>query len=124
MNNFVIKFEDLNFKINPPTFNEFLKTEVKCKPIDIEKITKTINSKKLEFTIKESTDKVTYENFIRWKNIINEQNNGYCDSVIIRKLTKPYPYKSKRKRLVKKWWDYHSKLVTLNNVMITESIKK
>ena len=74
MNDFVIKFEDLNFKINPPTFNEFLKTEVKCKAIDIEKITKTIDSKKLEFTIKESTDTVIYENFMKWKNIIAEQN--------------------------------------------------
>ena len=109
MNDFVIKFEDLNFKINPP--------------IDIEKITKTIDSKKLEFTIKESTDTVIYENFMKWKNIIAEQNNNCFNDVVIRKFTKPYPYKSKRKRLVKKWWKNHSELIKLHNVKIEPNIK-
>ena len=112
-----------DIKINPPTFNEFLKTEIKCSQIDIEKINKTINSKKLELTIKESDlDKSVVDNFMKWVNIIRNQNNVY-DKVMIRKLTKRYPYKSKRKRLIKKWWKNHSELIELNNVTLTPNIK-
>lgn len=117
-------YNNWNIKINPPTFKEFLKTEVKCKPIDIEKINKTINSKELELTIKESDlDKSVVDNFMKWVNVIRNQNN-ICDKVVINKLTKPYPYKSKKKRLVKKWWKNHSELIKLNNVIITENIKQ
>lgn len=117
-------YNNWNIKINPPTFKEFLKTEVKCKPIDIEKINKTINSKELELTIKESDlDKSVVDDFMKWVNVIRNQNN-ICDKVVINKLTKPYPYKSKKKRLVKKWWKNHSELIKLNNVIITENIKQ
>ena len=113
-----------DIKINPPTFNEFLKTEIKCSPIDIEKINKTINSKELELTIKESDlDKSVVDNFMKWVNIIRNQND-ICNKVVINKLTKPYPYKSKKKRLVKKWWKNHSELVELNNITITPNIKQ
>ena len=113
-----------NFEINPPTFNEFLKTEIKCSPIDIEKINKTINSKKFELTIKESDlNKSVVDNFMKWGNIIRNQNNVY-DKVMIRKLTKRYPYKSKRKRLVKKWLKNHSELIELNNVTLTPNIEQ
>ena len=117
-------YDKWNIKINPPTFNEFLKTEVKCLPIDIEKINKTINSKEFELTIKDSDlDKSFVDNFMKWVNIIRNQNDVY-DKVMIKKLTKRYPYKSKRKRLIKKWWKHHSELIELNNVTITPNIKQ
>lgn len=113
-----------DIKINPPTFNEFLKTEVKYSSIDIEKINKTINSKEFELTIEKSNlDKSVMDNFMKWVNIIRNQNN-ICDKVVINKLTKPYPHKSKKKRLVKKWWKNHSELIELNNVIITPNIKQ
>lgn len=117
-------YNNWNIKINPPTFNKFLKTEIKCSSIDIEKINKTINSKELELTIKESDlDKSVVDNFMKWVNIIRNQND-ICDKVVINKLTKPYPYKSKKKRLVKKWWKNHSEFIELNNVIITPNIKQ
>ena len=115
-------YDKWSIKINPPTFNEFLKTEIKCSQIDIEKINKTINFKEFELAIKDS-DKSFVDNFMEWVNIIRNQNNVY-DKVMIKKLTKRYPYKSKRKRLIKKWWKHHSELIELNNVTITPNIKQ
>ena len=81
-----------------------------------------LNFKEFELAIKDS-DKSFVDNFMEWVNIIRNQNNVY-DKVMIKKLTKRYPYKSKRKRLIKKWWKHHSELIELNNVTITPNIKQ
>ena len=71
-----------------------------------------------------STNKALHD----WVNSILEINeNTVFDTLECRVLvlTKPYPYKSKKKRLVKKWFDKHSevknvKLEIKNGVEIYE----
>lgn len=129
MDKYDIKINDnflntISYKTTPPTFNEFLKTELECSPKLIETTNKRISSKKFNLEIKDCIkDKDIYNNFLKWKDIINTQNKNNCfDKVVIRKLNKSYPYKSKRKRHVMKWWKKHSELVELHNVIITPKI--
>ena len=60
-----------------------------------------------------STAQVIY-NWVKYIEEINE--NTILDTVECRVLTKPYPYKSKKKRLVKKWWNKHSEIRVYKNV--------
>ena len=123
MNEYIAQLDGFNFKINPPSFNNFLKDEMKFNSEKIKKINHTIQSKEFELEIKESDlPKNVIDNFMRWVNCINNQNSKY-DSVVIRKLIKPYPYKSKKRRIVKKWWKNHSELIELNDVKINMEIK-
>ena len=55
--------------------------------------------------------------FMKWFYMV--QGKGFHkenNKIVFRKLTKPYPYKSKKKRIINKWWKNHSELITLNNV--------
>ena len=61
----------------------------------------------------DSTNQALYD----WVKSISKINeNTVFDTVECRVLTKPYPYKSKKKRLVKKWWDKHSEIRVYKNV--------
>ena len=61
----------------------------------------------------DSTNQALYD----WVKSISEINeNTVFNTVECRVLTKPYPYKSKKKRLVKKWWNKHSELRVYKNM--------
>ena len=61
----------------------------------------------------DSTNKMLYN----WVKSISEINETTVfDKVECRVLTKSYPYKSKKKRFVKKWWDKHSEIRVYENV--------
>lgn len=61
----------------------------------------------------DSTNQALYD----WVKSISKINeNTVFDTVECRVLTKSYPYKSKKKRLVKKWWDKHSEIRVYKNV--------
>lgn len=63
----------------------------------------------------DSTNKALYD----WVKSISEINeNTVFDTLKCRVLTKPYPYKSKKKRVVKKWWDKHSEIKVYENVKL------
>lgn len=63
-----------------------------------------------------STNNMLYD----WIKSISEDinENTVFDILKCRVLTKPYPYKSKKKRLVKKWWDKHSEIRVYKNVKL------
>lgn len=127
MNNYVWNLNDFNLKVNPPSFNDFLKDEMEFNSEKIKKINHIIQRKEFKLEIKESDlHKDVIDNFMWWVHIINNQNienSNKFDKVVIRKLTKLYPYKSKKKRIVKKWWKNHSELVELNDVAIDMEMK-
>ena len=64
----------------------------------------------------DSTNNMLYD----WMKSISEDinENTIFDTLKCRVLTKPYPYKSKKKRLVKKWWDKHSEIRVYENVKL------
>ena len=111
------------FKINPPSFNDFIKNGIKLdlNPIEIKNLNenfKSIQNKNFSMTIKDKDNDINItNNFIKWFYMI--QGKGFHkenNKIVFRKLTKPYPYKSKKKRIINKWWKNHSELITLNNV--------
>lgn len=55
-----------------------------------------------------------------WMKSISEDinENTVFDELKCKVLTKSYPYKSKKKRLVKKWWDKHSEIKVYKNVKL------
>lgn len=64
-------------------------------------------------------DDSTNKMWCDWIKSISEINeNTVFDTLKCRVLTKPYPYKSKKKRLVKKWWDKHSEIRVYKNVKL------
>ena len=66
----------------------------------------------------DSTNQALYD----WVKSISKINeNTVFDTVECRVLTKPYPYKSKKKRLVKKWWNKHSEIRVYKNVNYLQS---
>lgn len=74
--------------------------------------TPKVNNLNLSFK-DDSTNKRLYD----WVEFISEINeNTVFDTLECRVLTKPYPYKSKKKRFVKKWWDKHSEIRVYENV--------
>lgn len=84
-----------------------------------------IKSMKLLSTPKVNDFSISFENdstnnmLYDWMKSISEINeNTVFDTVEGRVLTKPYPYKSKKKRLVKKWWDKHSEIRVYENVKL------
>ena len=61
----------------------------------------------------DSTNQALYD----WVKSISKINeNTVFDTVECRVLTKLYPYKSKKKRLIKKWWNKHSEIRVYKNV--------
>lgn len=56
-----------------------------------------------------------------WLNKVSIDNDNIIDEVNAKVLTKPYPYKSKKKRLVKKWWNKHSEIRVYKNVKLEPS---
>ena len=65
-------------------------------------------------------DDSTNQAFYNWMKSISEDinENTIFDTLKYRVLTKPYPYKSKKKRLIKKWWDKHSEIKVYKNVKL------
>ena len=63
-------------------------------------------------------DDSTYQMLYDWMKLISEDinENTVFDELKCKVLTKSYPYKSKKKRLVKKWWDKHSEIRVYKNV--------
>lgn len=113
------------FKINPPSFNDFINNNNKIKlnlnPIEIKNLNenfKSIQNKNFSMTIKDKDNDINITNhFMKWFYMV--QGKGFHkenNKIVFRKLTKPYPYKSKKKRIINKWWKNHSELITLNNV--------
>ena len=76
--------------------------------------TPKVNNLNLSFK-DDSTNKRLHD----WVKSISEINeNTVFDTLKCRVLMKPYPYKSKKKRLVKKWWDKHSEIRVYKNVKL------
>ena len=65
-------------------------------------------------------DNSTYNMLYDWMKSISEDinENTVFNTLKCRVLIKPYPYKSKKKRLVKKWWDKHSEIKVYKNVKL------
>lgn len=84
-----------------------------------------VKSTKLPTTPKVNTFNISFEDdstnkiFYAWMKSISEINeNTVFDELKCKVLTKPYPYKSKKKRLIKKWWDKHSEIRVYKNVKL------
>ena len=115
--------DNWTFKINPPSFDEFLKSnEIKISPnFNLNENMKSIQNKNFKMTIKnEDIETSVTDSFMCWFYAIQSLNGNKiyqdCDKVIIRKLIRPYPYKSKKRRIIKKWWKNHSELIELHDV--------
>lgn len=105
--NYEIKIENLPLKVETDLNNLNIKS-IKSLP------TPKVNNLNLSFK-DDSTNKRLYD----WVKSISEINeNTVFDTLKCRVLTKPYPYKSKKKRLVKKWWDKHSEIRVYENVKL------
>lgn len=98
--------------------NSPLKVETDLNNLNIKSIKSQSIPKVNDFSISfedGSTNKMLHD----WMKSISEINeNSVFDTVECRVLTKPYPYKSKKKRLVKKWWDKHSEIRVYKNVKL------
>ena len=81
---------------------------------DIERI-QVSTSKVVDFNISLKDDSID-RMFFDWVNQSLIEKDTVLDEVHVRTLTKPYPYKSKKKRLIKKWWDKHSEIKVYKNV--------
>lgn len=68
-----------------------------------------------DFNISFKDDSTCQELFDLMNNSLIEKD-AIFDEVRLRVLTKSYPYKSKKKRLVKKWWNKHSEIRVYKNV--------
>ena len=82
-----------------------------------------IKNMKLQSTPKVNDFNISFKDdsanraFYDWVKSISEINeNTVFDTVESRVLIKPYPYKSKKKRLVKKWWNKHSEIRVYKNM--------
>ena len=112
-----------DWKINLPNFNDFITDEIKLNlnPLEIKNLNETFEltqNKEFSLTIKDEDTSIT-DHFMKWFYLIqgkdfHKENN----KIVFRKLTKPYPYKSKKKRIIKKWWKKHSEIVEINNVKL------
>lgn len=102
--NYEIKMENLPFDFE----------NLKVKGI---KIPQFSTSKVADFNISFKDDS-TYRMLFDWVNQSLIEKDTVFDEVKIRTLTKPYPYKSKKKRLVKKWWNKHSEIKIYKNVKL------
>ena len=100
-------------------FNYEIKIE--NSPFEIEKSIKT-KSMKLSSTPKVADFNISFKDDSTCQELFDLMNNSLIekdtifDEVKLRVLTKPYPYKSKKKRLVKKWWNKHSEIRVYKNV--------
>ena len=100
-------------------FNYEIKIE--NSPFEIEKSVKT-KSMKLSSTPKVADFNISFKDDSTCQELFDLMNNSLIekdtifDEVKLRVLTKPYPYKSKKKRLVKKWWSKHSEIRVYKNV--------
>ena len=87
-------------------FNYEIKIE--NSPFEIEKSIK-VKSMKLPSTPKVADFNISFKDDSTYQELFDLMNNSLIekdtifDEVRLRMLTKPYPYKSKKKRLVKKW---------------------
>ena len=105
------------------------KIKIENSPFEIEKSIKT-KSMKLssipkvaDFNISFKDDSTCQELFDLMNNSLIEKDTIF-DEIRLRVLTKPYPYKSKKKRLVKKWVDKHSEMKVFHNVQLDFSFKE
>ena len=87
------------------------------------------NNIKLKNSLRENSDfEISFEDYFANKELWNWLNVSSSDNVFdevhVKVLTKPYPYKSKKKRQIKKWWDKHSKMEVFHNVQLDFSFKE
>ena len=113
--------DDWKLKMNPPNFNDFINDEIKLNlnPLEIKNLNenfKSIQNKEFSLTIKDTS--IT-DHFMKWFYLIQgKDSHKENNKIVFRKLTKPYPYKSKKKRIIKKWWKKHSELVELKDLQL------
>ena len=99
------------------------KIKIENSPFEIEKSIKT-KSMKLSSSPKVADFNISFKNDSTCQELFDLMNNSLIekdtifDEVKLRVLTKPYPYKSKKKRLVKKWWDKYSEIKVYKNVKL------
>lgn len=101
--NYEIKIENSPFEIE--------------KSIEMKNMKLPSTSKVADFNISFKDDS-TCRMLSDWVNQSLIEKNTVFDEVKIRTLTKPYPYKSKKKRLVKKWCNKHSEIRIYKNVKL------
>lgn len=113
--------DDWEIKINH--FNNIINNGIKLnlEPIEIKNLNenfKSIQNKEFSLTIKDEDTNIT-DNFMKWFYLIQRKNShNENNKIVFRKLTKPYPYKSKKKRIIKKWWKKYSEVVEINDVKL------
>lgn len=96
------------------------KIKIENSPFEIEKsINMKLSStpKVADFNISFKDDSTCQELFDLMNNSLIEKDT-FFDEVRLRVITKLYPYKSKKKRLVKKWVDKHSEMKVYKNVKL------
>lgn len=99
------------------------KIKIENSPFEIEKSIKT-KSMKLPSTPKVANFNISFKDDSTCQELFDLMNNSLIekdtifDEVKLRVLTKPYPYKSKKKRLVKKWCNKHSEIRVFKNVKL------
>ena len=105
-------------------FNYEIKIE--NSPFEIEKSIK-VKSMELPSTPKVADFNISFKDDSTCQELFDLMNNSLIekdtifDEVKLMVLTKPYPYKSKKKRLIKKWWNKHSEIRIYKNVKLEQS---
>ena len=58
--------------------------------------------------------------FMKWSYLIQEKDDFYKknNKIVIRRIAKSYPCKSKKKRIIKKWWKKHSEVIEFDDVKL------
>lgn len=107
--NYEIKFENSPFEIGNNS------NTLKVKSIELPPTPKVAD---FNISFKNTS---FYDMMKEWMDRISIDSDTVFDKVKIRVLTKPYPYKSKKKRLVKKWCDKHSEIKVYKNVKLEPS---
>lgn len=107
--NYEIKFENSPFEIGNNS------NTLKVKSMELPPTPKVA-----DFNIS-FEDTSFYNMMSKWMERISIDSNTVFDEVKVRVLTKHYPYKSKKKRLVKKWWNKHSEIRIYKNVKLESS---
>lgn len=107
--------KELNYEIKIE--NSPLNIGTDLSSLNIKSIKSLPTPKVNDFSISFNDDSAN-KMFYNWMKSTSEDinENTVFDTVECRVLTKPYPYKSKKKRLVKKWWDKHSEIRVYKNV--------
>lgn len=104
--------EGFNYKIKIENSPFEIEKSIKTKSMKLSSIPKVV-----DFNISFKDDSTCQELFDLMNNSLIEKDTIF-NEVKLRVLTKPYPYKSKKKRLVKKWWNKYSEIKVYKNVKL------